>query len=106
MLAYALKTTAIAALLGLGVAGAVSTGASADTIRTRCYGDDCVRLRCNDLGFDCVRTGYFDRGDYDRVQPYGYTRAYDYYPDATTTYVAPPAPVYDYDYHYDDDYPG
>jgi hypothetical protein len=57
MLANTLKTTAIAALLGLGVAGAANSSASADTIRTRCNGDDCVRLRCNDFGDDCCRIG-------------------------------------------------
>jgi hypothetical protein len=105
MLANAVKTTAMAALLGLSVAGAISTSASANTIRTRCNGDDCVRLRCNDFGDDCTRVGYFERHDYDRVLPHGYTRAYDYYsPD---TYVTP-GYTYDNDYFhdYDDDYPG
>ena len=105
MLANGVKTTAMAALLGLSVAGAISTSASADTIRTRCNGDDCVRLRCNDFGDDCTRVGYFERHDYDRVLPYGYTRTYNYsYPD---TYVTP-GYTYDNDYYhdYDDDYPG
>jgi len=91
MLANALKITAIAALLGLGVAGAASSSALADTIKTRCTGDDCVRLRCNDFGGDCFRIGYFERHDYDRALPYGYTRTYDYsYPD---TYVARVTPT-------------
>ena len=105
MLANALKTTAIAALMAFGVAGAVSSSASADTIKTRCAGDDCVRLRCNDFGDDCFRIGYFERHDYDRALPYGYTRTYNYYyPD---TYVTPGYTYYnDYDHDYDDDYPG
>ena len=105
MLANALKTTAIAALLVSGVAGAASSSASADTIKTRCTRDDGVRLRCNDFGDDCFRIGYFERHDYDRALPYGYTRTYDYYyPD---TYVAPGYTYYnDYDHDYDDDFPG
>ncbi|HEY2445621.1 MAG TPA: hypothetical protein VGI20_07790 [Rhizomicrobium sp.] len=103
MLANALKTTAIAALLGLGLAGAVGTSASAYTIKTRCNGDDCMRLRCNDFGDDCYRIAYFERNDYDRVLPFGYTRTYDYdYPD---TYVAP-GYYHDYDDYDYDDYPG
>ena len=53
-----LKTAAIAVLLGVGLVGAGVPSASADTIRTRCYGDDCYRVRCNDFGFDCVNIGY------------------------------------------------
>ena len=53
-----LKTAAVAALLGVGLAGAGATSASADTIRTRCVGDDCYRVRCNDFGFDCVSISY------------------------------------------------
>ena len=67
MLANTLKTTALAALLGLGVAGASATSASAYTIKTRCYGDDCVRMQCNNYGYDCFRIGYVDRDDYDRA---------------------------------------
>jgi hypothetical protein len=87
MLANILKTAALAALLGLGVAGASGTSASAYTIKTRCNGDDCVRMQCNDYGYDCFRIGYVDRDDYDRA----YTRTYTYYP---------------YSYDYDDGYYG
>ena len=90
MLANTLKTTAIAALLGLGVAGANGTAASAYTIKNHCYGDDCVRMQCNDFGYDCVRIGYTERYDYDH--PYSYrARTYTYYP-------------YDYDDGYYRDY--
>ena len=110
MLANTLKTTAIAALLGLGVAGASGTAASAYTIKSRCYGDDCVRMQCNDFGYDCFRIGSYERYDYDR--PYGYTRTYTYYPYAydydryyrdydTDRYRN----HYDYDNDYDEDYP-
>jgi hypothetical protein len=115
MLANTLKTTALAALLGLGVAGASGTAASAYTIRTRCYGDDCVRLQCNNFGDECFRIGYFDRGDYyrsDYYAPYSYTtRTYTYYPGDgdrygydDNQYTAPPPPT-DYDNDVDD-YPG
>lgn len=97
MLAKLLKTTTIAALLGFGVAAAATTSASAYTIKTRCSGDDCVRLQCNDWGYDCFRIGYYERSDYDRPAPYGYERTYNYYPDYTV-------PNYDYDYYHDYDY--
>lgn len=56
-----LKSAAVAALLGVGLAGAGATSASAEIIKTRCFGDDCYRVRCNDWGFDCVNIGYRDR---------------------------------------------
>ncbi len=85
MLANAVKTTAMAMLVAIGATGATLTSASADTIRTSCYGDGCVRLQCNDFGYDCFRIGYSTRDDY-----YGYTPAYEYYPNYA-------APSYDYD---------
>lgn len=111
MLANTLKTAALAALLGLGVAGVSGTIASAYTIKTRCYGDDCVRMQCNNFGHDCYRIGYYDRDDYDRA----YTRSYTYYP---YSYDYDDGYYRDYDaYHYrnhfdydndydEDDYPG
>ena len=111
MLANTLKTTALAALLGLGVAGASATSASAYTIKTRCYGDDCVRMQCNNYGYDCFRIGYVDRDDYDRA----YTRTYTYYPysyDYDNGYYRDYDTYryrnhFDYDNDYDeDDYPG
>jgi hypothetical protein len=111
MLDKTLRTAAIAALLGLGVVGANVTAASAYTIKTRCYGDGCVRMQCNDFGYDCFRVGTFDRDDYDRA----YTRTYTYYPysyDYDSGYyrdydVDRYRNHYDYDNDYDeDDYPG
>ena len=111
MLAHTLKTAAIAALLGLVMAGASGSSASAYTIRTRCTGDDCVRMQCNNYGYDCFRIGYFDRDDYDRA----YTRTYTYYPYSydydTGSYRDYDVDHYrnnfDYDNDYDeDDYPG
>lgn len=131
MLTNTLKTTALAALLGLGVAGTSGTAASAYTIRTRCYdGGDCVRLQCNDFGYDCFRIGYTERYDYDR--PYSRTtRTYTYAPDSDDGYYGgndqdndqdysaspyPPPADNDQDYDtspypappadYDSDYPG
>lgn len=107
MLANTLKTVAIAALLGLGAASASGTAASAYTMKTRCYGDDCVRLQCNDLGNDCFRVGYTERYDYDR--PYRYTtRTYSYYPyDYDDGYYSDYDRYRGYDRDYDeDDYPG
>lgn len=104
MLANALKLTVAAAVLGLGAIAITGTPASADTFKTRCYGDDCVRMQCDDWGRGCFRVGRFDRYDYDRPAPYGYTETYTY-PDRY--YV----PDYDDYYHYApdydyDDYPG
>ena len=87
MLVNTLKTAALAALLGVAAAGTSGTSASAYTIKTRCFGNDCVRMQCNDYGYDCFRVGYVDRDDYDRA----YTRTYTYYP---------------YSYDFDDGYYG
>jgi hypothetical protein len=68
-----LKTTALAALLGIGAAVTAAAPASADTITTRCFGDDCYRVRCDDAGFDCVRYNpAYDRDyyDYSNYSPY------------------------------------
>lgn len=116
MLANMLKTAALAALLGLGVAGASGTAASAYTIKTRCEdGGDCVRLQCNDFGYDCFRIGYTERYEYDR--PYSYTTRTDTYApdydggyngdndqDNDQNYNASPYPPPPADY--DSDYPG
>ena len=58
-----LKTAVLAAVIGLG--GMAVCPASADTYTTRCIGDDCYRVRCDDLGVDCVRTSYYDIDRYD-----------------------------------------
>jgi hypothetical protein len=57
LLSNILKTTAVAAFAGLGVAAVVSPAAAA-TYETRCYGDDCYRVRCDDFGYACRRMEY------------------------------------------------
>jgi hypothetical protein len=54
LLSNILKTTAVAALVGIGVAASASLAAAA-TYETRCYGDDCYRVRCDDFGYACRR---------------------------------------------------
>jgi len=100
MLANALKTTGLAALLGLGVIAA-SGNAEADMYKTRCYGDDCVQLRCDDWGRGCFRIGQFDRNAPTAVEPQGYTETYREYPDS---YYAPPPPDDGYNNGYDTGY--
>lgn len=60
---------AAAALIGLGVAGTGAAPAHAATFQTNCLGDDCMRVRCNDWGDNCVQIGYFHR-DRDFYAPY------------------------------------
>lgn len=92
-----LMSAAVAALLGVGLAGAGTTVASADTIRTRCVGDDCYRVQCNDWGYDCVDIGY--RQQYDRP----YRSRYICDADGDDCHWSR---TYDYDRDYDrDDYP-
>ena len=107
MLANVLKATAIAAVLGLGTVAVSATSASADTYKTRCYGNDCVRLQCDDWGGNCLRIADFDR-DAPPV-PYEYTERYSAYPES---YYGPPpdadtdyynGPYYQYENHFDSD---
>jgi hypothetical protein len=63
------RASALAGVIGLAFAGA--TPASADTLKTRCYGDDCYRLQCNDFGYDCERVAYLGH--------VGYLRHRDHY---------------------------
>jgi hypothetical protein len=58
-LSNGLKLTALAGLIGLGVCGAAATPAAAATYETRCYGDNCYRMRCNDFGYNCSRIDYY-----------------------------------------------
>ena len=109
MLANTLKTAAVAALLGLGVASGSGTAASAYTIQSRCDDEGCVRLQCDNFGDDCVRIGYTEHDDYDR--PYSYTRTYTYYPpryDGENGYFDGYGVFHPYSYNYNDydDYPG
>ncbi len=62
-LSNALKTAALAGTLGLvGLAGSVST-ASAHYTTTRCYGDQCRVVRCDNDGDECYRIRTYYRGD-------------------------------------------
>lgn len=59
-----LKSAAVAGVLTLGGLAASVAPASADYVTTRCNGyGDCYRVRCDNDGDDCVRTGYY-RSDY------------------------------------------
>ena len=58
-----LKTAAVLAVLGGGAMIAGAMPASADSYRSDCMGNDCVRLQCDDWGNDCVRVGYFHRSE-------------------------------------------
>src|SRR5689334_11663301 len=69
LLSKTLTTAAFAGLVGFAATGASVLPASAATYETRCYGDDCYRVRCNDFGYDCRRIEYL--GDV------GYTRSRD-----------------------------
>lgn len=65
-LSNTLKFTAAAAVIGLAAA-ATTAPARADTIRTNCVGDSCIRVQCDDWGDNCVRIASYYRGDaYDR----------------------------------------
>lgn len=50
-LSNVMKTTACAALLGVAALAGSARTASAATYETRCYGDDCYRVRCDDFGY-------------------------------------------------------
>jgi hypothetical protein len=73
MLSNILKTTALAALLGLGAVATGAAPAAADTVTTHCFGDDCYRVRCDDFGDNCVRISN-DTYDYDRLYNSRYAR--------------------------------
>ncbi|HEX4160693.1 MAG TPA: hypothetical protein VHY79_19655 [Rhizomicrobium sp.] len=98
MLENTFKSIAVATALGWG-AMAAAAPASAETYRTSCYGDDCMRLQCDDWGRDCVRLGYFDRYASPAAAPDEYyTQSYREYPDS---YYGPPPPDPDDDYDSD-----
>ena len=48
-----LKNAACASVLGIAAIAGSASFASAATYETRCYGDDCYRVRCDDFGFGC-----------------------------------------------------
>jgi hypothetical protein len=79
---------------------AVSEGlAAADTFKTACRGNDCVRVQCDDRGRDCFRLGYTDRRTLPAGTPYEETDAYEEPRDSFFGLPADP----DNDY---DPYPG
>jgi hypothetical protein len=97
LLSNTLKTAAFAGLVGLAFAGAGALPASAATYETRCYGDDCFRVRCNDFGLDCRRIEYL--GDV------GYNRPHDRLvcdEDGDNCHMVRTR-TYDYDSDYDED---
>ena len=61
-----LKTSTLAALLGLGGLVATAPGAAAHYTATRCDddGDRCWLVRCDDDGDDCVRVRSYDGNGY------------------------------------------
>ena len=66
-LSNTVKTAALAGVLGLAGVAASGTAASAHYIQTRCYGDHCRVVRCDNDGDDCYTIRAFYRGDrYDR----------------------------------------
>lgn len=71
-LSVAMKSAALAGALGLAGLAASTTAASAHYRTTRCYGDHCRVLRCDNDGDDCYAIRSYWRGDYDR----GWHRAY------------------------------
>ena len=77
---HVLKTTALAGLLGLGAVVAATGSASAYTT-TRCDGDSCRVVRCDDDGDYCRTVSFYDRDSYRRHYYTGssYWRGGDYY---------------------------
>lgn len=62
---------AAAAVGTIGLAGLIPSAASAAYTTTRCDGDDCRVVRCDNDGDDCYTIRRFDRDDYDRRSGYG-----------------------------------
>ena len=63
ILANTLKTTAVAGALGLAGAAMSVTPAAAHYTRTRCYGDHCQVMRCDDDGDTCYRIRSYYRDE-------------------------------------------
>jgi len=68
-LSNTLKMAACAGVLGIATIASSASTASAATYETRCFGDDCYRVRCDDFGFGCRRI--------EDLGPVGYTRYRD-----------------------------
>jgi len=78
---HVLKTAVLASLLGLGAVVVATGSAYAAYTTTRCDGDSCHVVRCDDDGDFCRTVSYFDR-DSDRRHYYtssSYWRDRDYY---------------------------
>lgn len=73
-----LKIATMAGLLAFGALAVTVSTAAADTFKTVCRGDDCMRLECDDRGRDCFRLGYVDRNALPAGTPYEETDAYQY----------------------------
>ena len=63
---HVLKTTVLAGLLGLGAVIAATGSASAAYTTTRCDGDFCRVVRCEDDGDFCRTISSYDRDSYHR----------------------------------------
>lgn len=63
-LSKTVKTAALAGVLGLAGVAASATTASAGYTTTRCYGDTCRVVRCDNDGDDCYGIRSYYRGDY------------------------------------------
>ena len=91
---HALKTVALAGLLGTGLMLAGSTSASASYLKSACNGDGfCRTVQCNDDGDDCitVRTWH----SYGMRRYYSTSRYdYDYVPNPPSGYGAYPTRHY------------
>lgn len=71
----ALKTVALAGLLGTGLMLAGTTSASAAYTKTACDNGLCKTIECNDNGEHCITLRYFHRAPYRRY--YDTTTYYD-----------------------------
>ena len=62
-----LKYAAVVTLLAFGAVMMLTGGASAESFGTRCVGDRCWAVHCNNYGEDCRRVEPYDRDYYRRV---------------------------------------
>lgn len=76
MSAKAFRISTIAAAAVFGALAVSAEPAAADSYKTVCRGDDCMRVQCDDRGRDCFRLGYVDRRALPAGTPYEETDAY------------------------------